>query len=219
LDTEALQPIDQSPRPGETAQQHLRFEQALLERLERHAPEVYDHVRRTACLAALVSDHLGLAEDLKEVVVCTAELHDIGKLAIARGLLGKPTPLDPTEERALRAHTVLGYRLLKSQSELEGVALMVRAIQEWHDGSGYPDGLSGEGIPLPARIVSVCDAFDTLAEPRPHRPSLTAGEAIRDLRRWAGIRFDPLIVDALSETLKKWALAPHRLADSRRAPL
>jgi HD-GYP domain-containing protein (c-di-GMP phosphodiesterase class II) len=167
---------------------------------------VYDHVRRTACLAALVSDDLGLAEGVKEVVVCTAELHDIGKLAIARELLGKGTPLDPTERRALRENTVLGYRLLRWQSEREGIALMVRASQEWHDGSGYPDGLSGEGIPLPARIVSVCDAFDTLTEARPYRPSLTAGEAVQELRRWAGIRFDPVIVKAFSETLKKWGL-------------
>jgi HD-GYP domain-containing protein (c-di-GMP phosphodiesterase class II) len=207
LDAEALQPIDPSPRAGETGQHHLRFEQALLERLELHAPEVYDHVRRTAYLAALVSDHLRLGERVKEVVVCTGELHDIGKLAIAPELLGKPTPLDPTEERALCEHTVLGYRLLKWQSELEGIALMVRASQEWHDGSGYRDGLSSEGIPLPARIVSVCDAFDTLTEARAYRPSLTAREAIRELHRWAGIRVDPVIVEALSETLTKWGLA------------
>jgi HD-GYP domain-containing protein (c-di-GMP phosphodiesterase class II) len=206
VDTEALQPIDPAAGWGETRQQHLRFEQALLERLERHAREVYDHARRTACLAALVSDHLGLAEGVKEVVVCTAELHDIGKLAIARELLAKPTPLDATEERALREHTVLGYRLLKWQSELEGVALLVRASQEWHDGSGYPDGLSGHGIPLPARIVSVCDAFDALTEGRSYRPSLGAGEALRELRRWAGIRFDQAMVEALSETLKEWGL-------------
>ncbi|HYY23020.1 MAG TPA: HD domain-containing phosphohydrolase [Thermoleophilaceae bacterium] len=207
MDTKAHQPVTPSACPEEAGQRHLRFEQALLERLERHAPEVYDHMRRTACLAALVSDHLELSEGVKEVVVCTAELHDIGKLALARELLGKRTPLDATEQRALREHSVLGYRLPKWHSELEGIALMVRASQEWHDGSGYPDGLSGERIPLPARIVSVCDAFDTLTEGRPYRPSLAAGEALQELRRWAGIRFDPVVVEALSETLKEWGMA------------
>jgi HD-GYP domain-containing protein (c-di-GMP phosphodiesterase class II) len=207
VDTKVPQPSTRSAHLENTGRHHLRFEQALLERLARHAPEVYDHMRRTACLAALVSDHLKLSEDVKQAVVSTAELHDIGKVAIAREVLARQTSLDATEERALREHSVLGYRLLKWQSDQEGIALMVRATQEWYDGSGYPDGLSGDGIPLPARIVSVCDAFDTLTEGRPDPPSLGAGEALRELRRWAGIRFDPAMVEALSETLKEWGWA------------
>jgi two-component system, cell cycle response regulator len=189
-------------RQGVTGRQRRPSEQALLERLERHAPEMYDHMKRTAHLAALVSDHLGLPEDVKEVVVCTAELHDIGKLAIAREVLREWPPLDATEERALREHAVFGYRLLKWQSELSGIALLVRASQEWYDGSAYPDRLSGDGIPLPARIVSVCDAFDALTAGRLCRPRLEEEEALRELLRWAGSRFDPALVDALDETVK-----------------
>jgi HD-GYP domain-containing protein (c-di-GMP phosphodiesterase class II) len=192
-------------RQGVTGRQRRPSEQALLERLERHAPEVYEHMRRTAHLAAQVSDHLGLSEDVREVVICTAELHDIGKLAIAREVLREWPPLDATEERALREHAVFGYRLLKWQSELSGIALLVRASHEWYDGSGYPDRLSGDGIPLPARIVSVCDAFDALTAGRLCRPPLDEEEALRELRRWAGARFDPAMVEALDEIVKSKA--------------
>jgi HD-GYP domain-containing protein (c-di-GMP phosphodiesterase class II) len=215
VDGETLKPTAPLPRQGDTGPDP-RTEQALLDRLKGHAPEVYDHMRRTAHLAGLVSDHLGLSEGVKEIVVRTAELHDVGKLAIARELLREWPPLDEREWRALREHAVLGYRLLKWRSELSGLALIVRASQEWHDGTGYPDGLSGDGIPLPARIVSVCDAFDAMTEARRYQPPLATEEALQELRRWAGIRFDPAMVEALCETVREGARHEDSPASSSR---
>jgi HD-GYP domain-containing protein (c-di-GMP phosphodiesterase class II) len=173
----------------------------LLDRLERHAPEVYDHMRRTARLADVVADRLRLPSGVAQIVVRTAELHDVGKLAIPRELLRKWTPLDASERRALREHVVLGYRLLARHAGLKGVALMVRSTHEWYDGTGYPDGFAGEAIPLPARVVAVCDAFDAMTEARVYRPRLEAAAALEELRRWAGTQFDPAAVDALCQSV------------------
>jgi len=170
----------------------------LLDRLERHAPEVYDHMRRTARLAGSVSAQLGLAGGVQELVVRTAGLHDIGKLAIPPDLLRKWTPLDTGERRAIREHVVLGYRLLRIHRELEGVALMVRSTHEWYDGTGYPDGFAGEAIPLPARVVAVCDAFDAITQARLYRPRLDTDGALAELALWAGPQFDPTMVNALA---------------------
>lgn len=174
---------------------------ALLHQLELHAPEVYDHMRRTARLAGLVSEELALSSAVQHVAVRTAGLHDIGKLAIPRKLLRKWTPLDAGERRAIREHVVLGCRLLRRHPELEAVALMVRSTHEWYDGTGYPDGFVGEAIPLPARVVAVCDAFDAMTEARVYRPRLDADAALEELRRWAGSQFDPVMVDALCEAV------------------
>jgi HD-GYP domain-containing protein (c-di-GMP phosphodiesterase class II) len=176
-------------------------EAVLLDRLERHAPEVYDHMRRTAHMAGRVSEQLKLTRGVQQLVVRTAGLHDVGKLAIPRELLRKWTPLEATERRAIREHVVVGYRLLRRNPELEGLALMVRATHEWHDGTGYPDGLAGEAIPLPARIVAVCDAFDAMTEARLYKPRLEAGDALEELYRWAGSQFDPAIVEALDKAV------------------
>jgi len=176
-------------------------EAVLLDRLERHAPEVCEHMRRTAQVAGLVSEQLRLSRGAQQLVVRTAGLHDIGKLAIPRELLRKWTPLEATERRAIREHVVVGYRLLKLDPELEGLALLVRSSHEWLDGTGYPDGLDGERIPMPARIVAVCDAFDAITEGRLYRPRLEVGPALEELHRWAGSQFDPTMVEALGKAV------------------
>jgi HD-GYP domain-containing protein (c-di-GMP phosphodiesterase class II) len=170
---------------------------ALLDLLFRHAPEVYEHQLRTARLCALVGARLGLGQTVLELTVRTAELHDVGKLALSRNLLDKREPLDEFEWRLIRKHTLLGERLLECVPEATGIAGLVRATHERYDGTGYPDGLAGATIPLPARIVAVCDAFDAMTQPREYRSAIGAYRAIGQVARGAGTQFDPEVADEL----------------------
>jgi two-component system, cell cycle response regulator len=126
--------------------------------------------------------------------VRAAAVHDIGKVAVPAAVLTKPGPLDARELAAMRRHTVVGQRILLADAELRPLAAMVRASHERWDGSGYPDGLRGEEIPLGSRIITICDAYDAMTNERPYRPARAAGEALAELHRGAGRRYDPRIV-------------------------
>ena len=145
-----------------------------------------------------------------DVVVLTAELHDIGKVAIPDLVLGKPGPLDEDEWRLMRTHTIVGERLLCSVPTLEPVSGIVRSTHERWDGLGYPDGLAGEDIPLAARVVAACDAFDAMLSDRPYCPSLPLDEAVRELRGNAGSQFDPVVVEALVKVVTSSDAEVHR---------
>jgi two-component system cell cycle response regulator len=116
-------------------------------------------------------------------------------------VLHKPGPLDDGEWALMRQHTIIGERILLAAPALKPVAALVRASHERWDGTGYPDRLAGEAIPLGARIVAVCDAYDAMTSDRTYRASITATEAIAELRRCAGSQFDPAVVDAFAATL------------------
>ncbi len=168
----------------------------LLSTLSERQPDLYDHLRDVAGLAIAVSRELELSpEDLDEVARA-AELHDIGKIAIPDVILNKPLPLTPEEWAFMRRHTIIGERILMAAPALRPVASLVRSSHERWDGNGYPDGLAGEAIPLGARVVAVCDAFDAMITDRSYRPAVTADEAREELRRCAGAQFDPRVVDA-----------------------
>jgi HD-GYP domain-containing protein (c-di-GMP phosphodiesterase class II) len=131
-----------------------------------------------------------------------AELHDVGKMAIPDAILDKPGPLDPTEWSFIRRHTIIGERIVAAAPALRQVAALVRASHEHWDGSGYPDGLAGDEIPLGARIVAVCDAFDAMVANRPYRVGMPPDLALAELWRCAGSQFDPAVVSAFAEA---WA--------------
>ena len=126
-----------------------------------------------------------------------AELHDVGKSAVPDAILAKPGPLDEREWEFVRQHTLVGERILRAAPALASVARLVRSSHERFDGSGYPDGLAGETIPLGARIVAACDAWDAMMTNRPYRKALSQSEALTELRRCSGTQFDPLVVRAL----------------------
>jgi HD-GYP domain-containing protein (c-di-GMP phosphodiesterase class II) len=131
-------------------------------------------------------------------VVRAAELHDVGKVAVPDAILSKPGPLSDAEWGFMREHTIVGDRILSAAPALEGAAKLVRASHERYDGSGYPDRLRGEQIPLGARIVAVCDAFHAMTSDRPYRPALSVREALDELQRCAGAQFDPRVVNAFA---------------------
>jgi two-component system cell cycle response regulator len=156
-------------------------------------------MERTARLARSLVQDLNLGEPLARIVVLTARLHDIGKLGVPPWVLEKPGPLSEFEERMVRAHPVIGQEMLERRSELLATGPLVRATHERWDGAGYPDRLLGAAIPLPSRIVTVCDAFDAMTRPRPYSPPRTIAAALDELEDCAGTQFDPGIVTAFRE--------------------
>ena len=146
---------------------------------------------------------LGMNTEQLDELGRAAELHDIGKVGIPDAILEKPGVLDAGEWEFIHQHTILGERILSAAPALRPVAKIVRASHERWDGRGYPDGLSGEDIPLAARIVAVCDAYEAITGERCYRPARSDEEARAVLLEEAGHQFDPVVVEAFLEELHR----------------
>ena len=168
----------------------------LLRALSERHPSLGDHVNGVAELAVSIGERLGLMPEQLEDLRRAAELHDMGKVAIPDAILDKPGPLNDAEWEFMRRHTIIGERILQAAPALERVATIVRSTHERMDGKGYPDQLAGEAIPLAARIVLVCDAFEAMTADRSYRKAMSAEVAIEELERCAGAQFDPRVVTA-----------------------
>ncbi len=175
--------------------------ESLVGALEIQDPATSRHALAIVEFAVAVGRRLGLAPSALRRLEHGAALHDIGKIGVASELLRKPGPLNEEETIAMRCHPELGARILEPVPRLRTVAPIVRASHERFDGRGYPDGLSGEAIPLESRIVAVCDAFDAMVSDRPYRRAMTRDAAIAELRACAGSQFDPRVVHAFLEEL------------------
>lgn len=167
---------------------------ALLEALMVREPDLQERLADVGSLSAAAGTRLGLRRDELEDLARAAQLHDLGKLAVPDEILHKEGPLDEREWAFVRQHTIVGERILRASPALRSVASTVRSSHENWDGTGYPDGLPGEEIPLAARIVRACDAYVAMISPRPYRPALTPDEALNELMRLAGTEFDPTVV-------------------------
>jgi two-component system cell cycle response regulator len=178
----------------------------LLGLLREREPELHDHLREVGRLAVAVGRRLGMDAEQLDELSRAAELHDIGKAAIPDGILKKRGPLDEQEMAFMRRHTLIGERILATAPALAPVAGLVRSSHERWDGSGYPDQIAGEAIPLGARIVAVCDAFDAITSDRPYARARTVQEALAELRQSAGSQFDPAVVDAFQRAWREHAL-------------
>ena len=152
----------------------------LLELAEETAPDLAAHMERTARLARRFGVHLGLSPGLLDQVVRTARVHDIGKLAMRDSADG---------------HFIAGQKILARKPVLLPIATLVRSMNERWDGRGTPDGLSGSAIPLPTRVVAVCEAYDSLTNPLNGAEALSTEEAIEDLTQGAGAKLDPGVVE------------------------
>jgi HD-GYP domain-containing protein (c-di-GMP phosphodiesterase class II) len=174
------------------------------------------HSRTVVSLAVGVAEQMGLSAGRRRNVEFGALLHDVGKIAVPKEIINKPGPLTEEEWSVVRMHTVEGQRLLdRVGGVLREVGAIVRASHERWDGTGYPDGLAGEAIPLEARIVSCADAFNAMTTDRPYRSARSRDVAISQLRANAGTQFDPAVVQALIELVEPTATrtpaAPRRV--------
>ena len=159
------------------------------------------HPKRVANTAIQLGMRLGLSDSDLSALYRGGLFHDIGKMFVADAILGKPGPLDAEEERDMRAHTVIGERIVKRLPSAADLGVIVRNHHERFDGGGYPDGLCGHKIPLLARIVSVSDAHDALASHRPYRARQSPEQAIETLMRGAGQQWDRELVSLLLSEL------------------
>jgi HD-GYP domain-containing protein (c-di-GMP phosphodiesterase class II) len=160
------------------------------------------HSRDVVDLVVNVADKLGLEPRARQRAEFAALLHDVGKVKIPAEIINKAGPLDDAEWELMKTHTLVGEQLLERIGGLLGdVGRIVRSCHERWDGSGYPDGLAGEKIPLEARIVCACDAWSAMTTDRSYRKALSHPEAATELRASAGTHFDPRVVDALVDVL------------------
>jgi HD-GYP domain-containing protein (c-di-GMP phosphodiesterase class II)/putative methionine-R-sulfoxide reductase with GAF domain len=176
--------------------------EALANALEAKDEYTSTHARSITDMALDVGNELGITgRDLKRLEL-GALFHDIGKIGIPSKILAKPGPLDDDEWQIIKTHPELGERILAPIDRLADVRPIVRHCHEHFDGSGYPDKVVGEGIPIESRIILVVDAFDAMTTDRPYRKALPIEEACRRLKESSGKQFDPSIVEAFFKTLK-----------------
>jgi HD-GYP domain-containing protein (c-di-GMP phosphodiesterase class II) len=159
------------------------------------------HPQRVASTAFHLGTRLGLQESDLIALYRGGLIHDIGKIAVPDAILRKPGPLNASEERQMRAHPTIGESIVKPLPSATDILPIIRHHHERFDGGGYPDGLAGHKIPLLARIVSVCDAYDALASDRPYRARRNPQEAIETLMRGAGQQWDRELVSLLLSEL------------------
>jgi diguanylate cyclase (GGDEF)-like protein len=170
--------------------------EVLLRTMRAKQPALDQHAEHVARLSVRVGRRLAVSEEVLDEVFRAAQLHDVGKVGIPDAILDKPTDLTAGEWEFVRNHTILGERILQGAPALRPIARLVRASHEWWDGSGYPDRLCGEEIPLGARIVSVCDAYAAMTTNRTYCPAIAHDLACQELRECAGAQFDPEVVEA-----------------------
>jgi diguanylate cyclase (GGDEF)-like protein len=173
----------------------------LVRIMQAKQPGLNDHSSEVSRLAVAVGRRLGMDNEQIDELARAADLHDIGKVGIPDAILDKPGKLNPQEWELIRQHTVLGERILSAAPALRPVARIVRASHEHWNGAGYPDGLAGESIPLAARIVAACDAYDAITSDRCYRPARPDAAARAELIREAGRQFDPVVVAAVLHEL------------------
>jgi len=187
-------------KAGRTLAQ-TQTQDAILKLLQARDPALYEHMHEVATTALRLAHRLGVDPETADQIARAAELHDIGKIALPDAILHKSAALDDDEWRYVRQSPVIGERILRSAPALAPIAPLVRSSLERFDGSGYPDGLTGAGVPIGARIIAVCDAYHAMRVGQPYRDARTQPQALAELRRCSGTQFDPTVVTALCDEL------------------
>jgi putative nucleotidyltransferase with HDIG domain len=163
------------------------------------------HSERVACYSVDIGRRLGFSDRRVERIELAALLHDLGKVAISRNILLKKSPLDDDEYEAIRSHPDIGAHIIESVPFLADLVQVILSHHERVDGAGYGSQLTGEQIPLEARVLSVADAFDAMTSSRPYRAAMSRDSTVRELRRNAGQQFDQVIVETFAEALANGA--------------
>ncbi|MDH3215350.1 MAG: response regulator [Candidatus Krumholzibacteria bacterium] len=181
---------------------YLSTVKALVSIIEAKDPYTKGHTERVADYSVALGKKMKLSRDEIRDVAFGAVLHDIGKLVIYEKILNKPGSLNEEEWKVLKEHPVIGANIIENMDFLSGTVAYVRHHHESYDGKGYPDGLSGEEIPIGARIISVADSYDAMTTDRPYRKALGRESALDRLREQAGSQFDPQVVDSFIALLE-----------------
>jgi HD-GYP domain-containing protein (c-di-GMP phosphodiesterase class II) len=183
---------------------------ALLQVVTEQDSRLDEHVERVADLVGWLALSLGQPSHEVERLRVAAALHDIGKTAIPAAILNKPGPLNDEEWKFLHSHPGIGARIVLAAPALAKTAELIHSSHERIDGQGYPDGLAGDDIPLGARIIAVCNAFDAMTSDRPYRQAIDAQAALAELKRYSGTQFDATIVEAFCDALAADPAGPGR---------
>lgn len=176
---------------------HRSMMKALTAAIDARDTYTHGHSARVSEFSIAIAQHIGLSDVDVERIGYSGLLHDIGKLGVDDRVLRKHGPLSPSERAIMMEHPVIGAEVLQKAGAFTELIPGVRWHHEWLNGGGYPDGLTGEQIPLDAKIIGVADAFDAMTSDRPYRRALTAPEAIARLNTGRGVQFDPTVVDGL----------------------
>jgi putative nucleotidyltransferase with HDIG domain len=179
--------------------------ETLVRTIQAKDPYTCGHSTRVSRFALLIAEKLGLSTKEKHQVYLASMLHDIGKIGVPDDLLNRPGKLSEEEMEQVRNHVQLGVSMLEMLGEMHPIVPLVRHHHEAWDGSGYPDGLRAEEIPLISRIVAVADMYDAMTSDRPYRKRLSRQEAVDEIRRVAGTKIDPRVADAFLEVLGELA--------------
>ena len=181
----------------------------------------HEHPQRVARTAALIGRQMRLGDEQVWLLRHAAQLHDIGKIGVPDEILLKPGPLDPDEFELMKTHTTIGWQILSGSSArvLAIAAYIALSHHERFDGRGYPHGLAGDALPLPARIGAVADVFDTLTHVRPYREAFTVERAVEEIRRMARSTFDPRVVGAFDVLDHEALLGPVEPESLEAAPV
>jgi HD-GYP domain-containing protein (c-di-GMP phosphodiesterase class II) len=179
----------------ETTSHRSETIKTILQTLHEKNPREEAHSKRVSMICRAMGEALGMGDDELQLLTTISNLHDIGKIAIDERILNKQGKLDEHEWDMIKKHPEIGYRILSASSEYAEVAIDILSHHEYFDGNGYPRGLSGEAIPLRARIIAIVDAFDAMISKRTYRESLTVDQAIQELINGKGTQFDPNLVD------------------------
>ena len=197
-------------RARELERQQRKLEQlsvatleALINALEAKDRYLSGHSARVAAFAATIAQQFGMSDDEIEQVRMAGRLHDLGKIGVRESVLNKEGPLTPEEYEHVKEHVVTGSQILAPLAHLGPIVEFVRGHHEHYDGSGYPDQLKGDDIPLGARIICAAEIYDALTTARPYQPMMTPEQAVERMRRLAGSVVDPGVMDAIAAAVAK----------------
>lgn len=182
---------------------YFQLIEALVRAIDAKDAYAYEHAGRARYFGRSIAQKLHLPEQLAQFVEYAALMHDIGKLGIEESILHKTGPLTKEEYEIMKKHPAIGTRIIAPVTFLSPVAPMILYHQEWYNGKGYPEGLSGEEIPLGARIVAIIDVWDAMTSDRPYRKAMTKESAIKEISKGSGAQFDPKVVQAFMEVLQE----------------
>jgi putative two-component system response regulator len=174
----------------------------LANAVEAKDPMTEHHCQRLATISARLTARIGLDHEVAETITYGALLHDVGKIGIPESILTKPGPLDDDEWELMRRHPEIGERICRPLGGASGFHLIIRHHHERWDGTGYPDRIGGEAIPLGARIVALADSFDAMTHDRPYREARNEADALEEIHASAGTQFDPELARLFVEVME-----------------